>query len=63
MVVHRYYDPVVMDALVAKVKIYASLRLDERRLPQDGRFVLPLGGASSRGACPWWEPPRERRWW
>ncbi len=43
LVLHRIYEPVVMDALVAKIKIYAGLKLDERRLPQDGRFTIPLG--------------------
>jgi type IV pilus assembly protein PilB len=43
LVLHRIYEPVVMDALIAKVKIYAGLKLDERRLPQDGRFTIPLG--------------------
>ncbi len=30
--------------IVARVKVLASLRLDEKRLPQDGRFKLELNG-------------------
>lgn len=30
--------------IVARIKVLASLRLDEKRLPQDGRFKLPLAG-------------------
>jgi len=33
----------VHDAVVARVKILAKLRLDEKRKPQDGRFFLMVG--------------------
>ena len=31
-------------ALVSRIKILASLKIDERRVPQDGRFKIKLGG-------------------
>lgn len=31
-------------ALVARIKVLANLRLDEKRLPQDGRFKIELDG-------------------
>ncbi len=34
----------VQDALVARVKILANLRLDEKRKPQDGRFSAKIEG-------------------
>ncbi|RJQ26543.1 type II/IV secretion system protein [Candidatus Parcubacteria bacterium] len=33
-------------AVIARIKILASLRVDEHRAPQDGRFRYKLGGAS-----------------
>ena len=33
-----------LPALVARIKILAKLRIDERRAPQDGRFEADLGG-------------------
>src|SRR3990167_7456399 len=39
------YLPVsVYDAVVARIKIISSLKLDEKRKPQDGRFSAPLDG-------------------
>ena len=34
----------VLPALIARVKVLASLRIDERRAPQDGRFDVDLSG-------------------
>ncbi|HEY4518173.1 MAG TPA: GspE/PulE family protein [Candidatus Paceibacterota bacterium] len=34
----------VYDAVVARIKIISSLKLDEKRKPQDGRFSAPLDG-------------------
>jgi type IV pilus assembly protein PilB len=34
----------VHDALVARIKILANMRLDERRKPQDGRFAAKIEG-------------------
>ncbi len=34
----------VNQAIVARIKVLAGLRLDEKRLPQDGRFKLELAG-------------------
>ncbi|PJE73026.1 MAG: hypothetical protein COV00_02045 [Candidatus Tagabacteria bacterium CG10_big_fil_rev_8_21_14_0_10_40_13] len=34
----------ISDAIVARIKILAKLRLDEKRLPQDGRFRIELQG-------------------
>ncbi len=36
--------PVAHASLVARVKILASMRIDERRVPQDGRLEVDLGG-------------------
>jgi type IV pilus assembly protein PilB len=36
--------PMMLAALVARVKILAGMRIDERRAPQDGRFEADLGG-------------------
>ncbi|OGE37509.1 hypothetical protein A3B45_01850 [Candidatus Daviesbacteria bacterium RIFCSPLOWO2_01_FULL_39_12] len=33
----------VHDALISRVKILATLKIDEKRLPQDGRFTFNLG--------------------
>ncbi len=35
---------VVSDALVSRVKILANLKIDERRVPQDGRFKIVISG-------------------
>ena len=34
----------VMGALVSRIKILSNLKIDERRVPQDGRFKIKLGG-------------------
>lgn len=34
----------VHDALVSRIKILSHLKIDERRLPQDGRFTFEFGG-------------------
>ncbi|HVQ75480.1 MAG TPA: GspE/PulE family protein [Candidatus Binatia bacterium] len=36
--------PTLQPAVVARVKILSSLRIDERRVPQDGRFDADLSG-------------------
>jgi type II secretory ATPase GspE/PulE/Tfp pilus assembly ATPase PilB-like protein len=36
--------PAMLPSLVARIKILAGLRIDERRAPQDGRFEADLGG-------------------
>ena len=38
--------PSAFAPLVARIKILARLRIDERRVPQDGRFEVDLGGFS-----------------
>ncbi|HEY4505031.1 MAG TPA: GspE/PulE family protein [Candidatus Paceibacterota bacterium] len=39
-----YLPASVYDSIVARLKIIASLKLDEKRKPQDGRFSAPLDG-------------------
>lgn len=34
----------VLGALVSRVKILSNLKIDERRVPQDGRFKIRIGG-------------------
>lgn len=34
----------VLGALVSRIKILANLKIDERRVPQDGRFKIKVGG-------------------
>lgn len=34
----------ISNALVSRVKILSNLKIDERRVPQDGRFKIKLGG-------------------
>jgi len=34
----------VQNALVSRVKILSNLKIDERRVPQDGRFKIKVGG-------------------
>jgi type IV pilus assembly protein PilB len=34
----------VIGALVSRIKILANLKIDERRVPQDGRFKVKVGG-------------------
>jgi len=34
----------VLGALVSRIKILSNLKIDERRVPQDGRFKIRLGG-------------------
>ncbi|OYX43731.1 secretion system protein E, partial [Candidatus Saccharibacteria bacterium 32-49-12] len=34
----------VQDALVSRIKILANLKIDERRVPQDGRFKIRVAG-------------------
>lgn len=43
---HRVLTPpkIIQDALVSRVKIMASLDIAEKRLPQDGRIRLLIGG-------------------
>ncbi len=34
----------VLGSLVSRIKILANLKIDERRVPQDGRFKITIGG-------------------
>lgn len=34
----------VLEALVSRIKILSTLKIDERRVPQDGRFKVTVGG-------------------
>lgn len=34
----------VLNALISRIKILANLKIDERRVPQDGRFKIKLAG-------------------
>lgn len=34
----------VHDAVISRIKILANLKIDEKRLPQDGRFTFAFGG-------------------
>ncbi len=34
----------VLNALVSRIKILSNLKIDERRVPQDGRFKIKVGG-------------------
>ncbi len=34
----------VMNALISRIKILSNLKIDERRVPQDGRFKIKVGG-------------------
>lgn len=34
----------ISNALVSRIKILSNLKIDERRVPQDGRFKIKLGG-------------------
>lgn len=34
----------VLDAVVARIKIISNMKLDEKRMPQDGRFSAPIDG-------------------
>ncbi|EDK72393.1 type II secretion system protein E [candidate division TM7 genomosp. GTL1] len=34
----------VLNALVSRIKILSNLKIDERRVPQDGRFKIAVGG-------------------
>ncbi len=34
----------VINALVSRIKILSALKIDERRVPQDGRFKITIGG-------------------
>lgn len=34
----------VLGALISRIKILANLKIDERRVPQDGRFKIKIGG-------------------
>jgi type IV pilus assembly protein PilB len=34
----------VLSALVSRIKILSNLKIDERRVPQDGRFKIKVGG-------------------
>ena len=39
-----YLPANIHDAVVGRIKIITSLKLDEKRMPQDGRFSAPLDG-------------------
>ncbi|MFO7667568.1 MAG: type II secretion system ATPase GspE [Desulfobacterales bacterium] len=45
-ILHRVLSPpkIIQDALISRVKIMASLDIAEKRLPQDGRIRLLVGG-------------------
>ncbi|MFZ5907640.1 MAG: type II secretion system ATPase GspE [Nitrospirota bacterium] len=45
-VLHRVLTPpkIIQDALISRIKIMANLDIAEKRLPQDGRIRLLLGG-------------------
>lgn len=45
-IMHRVLSPpkIIQDALVSRVKIMANLDIAEKRLPQDGRIRLLIGG-------------------
>ncbi len=45
-ILHRVLSPpkIIQDALVSRVKIMANLDIAEKRLPQDGRIRLLIGG-------------------
>ena len=45
-ILHRVLSPpkIIQDALIARVKIMANLDIAEKRLPQDGRIRLLIGG-------------------
>lgn len=34
----------VLNALISRIKILSNLKIDERRIPQDGRFKIKVGG-------------------
>lgn len=34
----------VLDALITRIKILSNLKIDEKRIPQDGRFKIKVGG-------------------
>lgn len=36
----------VMGSLISRIKILSNLKIDERRVPQDGRFKIGVGGRS-----------------
>ena len=35
----------VLGALISRIKILSNLKIDERRVPQDGRFKINVGGS------------------
>ncbi|HSB30441.1 MAG TPA: ATPase, T2SS/T4P/T4SS family, partial [Candidatus Sulfobium mesophilum] len=45
-ILHRVLTPpkIIQDALISRVKIMATLDIGEKRLPQDGRIRLLIGG-------------------
>ncbi|MDH7499408.1 MAG: ATPase, T2SS/T4P/T4SS family, partial [candidate division NC10 bacterium] len=45
-ILHRVLSPpkIIQDALISRVKIMANLDIGEKRLPQDGRIRLLIGG-------------------
>ena len=45
-IMHRVLSPpkIIQDALISRVKILANLDIAEKRLPQDGRIQLLIGG-------------------
>ncbi len=46
-ILHRVLSPpkIIQDALISRVKIMANLDIAEKRLPQDGRIRLLIGGS------------------
>ena len=41
--VHPYADPLIISALIVRLKLMAQLDIAERRLPQDGRITVKSG--------------------
>jgi type IV pilus assembly protein PilB len=39
----------IMAALISRIKILSNLKIDERRVPQDGRLKIAVGDKA--GAC------------
>jgi len=37
-------SPAALPSLIARIKVLAGMRIDEKRAPQDGRFEIDLGG-------------------
>lgn len=43
----RTFPKEMHDSIVARIKILSSMKIDERRVPQDGRFKIQVGDAST----------------